>query len=121
MTGGEGRRDEICSAFSLTHNYFLCSYFWQGLSFDYVTVRDKHRKDCFSLTVAAVHTYKFIYSVYIYVYVITFVTSAVPTLKKRFVGASVTLGLTTSPLSIVHFARLSLLELLAKTISISFW
>ena len=54
-------------------------------------------------------------------YVMTYVTSAVPTLKKRFVGASVVLGLTTSPLSIVHCASLSLLELLAKTISILFW
>lgn len=53
--------------------------------------------------------------------VMTYVTSAVPTLKKRFVGASVVLGLTTSPLSIVHFASLSVLELLAKTMSISFW
>jgi len=63
----------------------------------------------------------FISSVYIRVCVMTYVTSAVPTLKKRFVGASVVLGLTTSPLSIVHFASLSVLELLTKTMSILFW
>ena len=100
----------------------MCSYIWQGPSFNNVTIRDTNtvRTDCISPTVTAVHTYKFIYSVYICVCVIIYVTSAVPTLKKRFVGASVMLDLTASPLSIVHVARLSVPELLTKTISISF-
>lgn len=70
---------------------------------------------------------KFYYALYMLVHlsilcvIIMQITSAVPTLKKRFVGARETFGLTDSPSSIVHLASLSLLELLAKTISMSLW
>jgi len=110
--------------FSIEHIVIFCAVIFGKVVIWLCYCKGHTQLDCFSLTLTAVHTYKFIYSVYIHVHVcvcvMTYVTSAVPTLKKRFVGASVVLGLTTSPLSIVHFASLSLLEVLAKTISISF-